>query len=83
MRAVLVALALIFLPGCSATEDVPPGGRLGPGTKTVTSKVQPSTLVAIDGTVCNVSPRKFEATKVGDDVWCEWRTGYGGGTGGR
>lgn len=73
MRITALTLCLVVLGGC-ASEDLPPEGPLGPGVKTVASKEAPSTLVAVDGTVCNVMPRRFEATKVGDPASCDWRS---------
>ena len=73
MRAFLLTVFLILF-GCASSDDSPPEGPLGPGMKTVTSKQVPSTLIAMDGTVCNVMPWKFEATKVGDEAWCDWRS---------
>lgn len=74
MRIVLFALLLTLSSACATSDDVPPGGMTGPGMKTVSSKQAPSTLVAVDGTICNVMPRKFEGTKVGDPAWCDWRS---------
>ncbi|HUG39258.1 MAG TPA: hypothetical protein VMM12_02175 [Longimicrobiales bacterium] len=73
MRLVLLALVLMVLPSCATSEDVPPGGMTGPGMKTVSSKQAPSTLIAVDGTICNVMPKKYEETGVGDTAWCDWR----------
>lgn len=74
MNVLLLVISLVVLSGCASSEHVPPEGPLGPGTKTVTSKVDPSTLVAVDGTICNVTPLRFRDTTVGDEVWCEWRS---------
>lgn len=74
MKMKLLAVALVVLSACATSEDIPPEGPLGPGTKTVTSKVDPSTLVAMDGTICNVTPAKFRGTDVGDQAWCDWRS---------
>lgn len=77
MRKIGIACMVALLWGCAPKEDLPPGGPLGPATKTVLCKVEPTTLVAVDGTVCNVRPGTFESTEVGDGVWCEWRRGPG------
>ena len=74
MRITALAICLVLFGGCAASEDLPPEGPLGPGVKTVTSKVAPSTLVAVDGTICTVMPRRFETTKVGDRASCDWRS---------
>lgn len=74
MRGFLLPVLLVLLSGCASSDDVLPEGPLGPGMKTVTSKESPTTLTALDGTICNVMPWKFEATKVGDEVWCDWRS---------
>ena len=73
MRIALLAVSLLALSGCATSEALPPEGPVGPGTKIVTSKVEPSTLVAADGTLCNVTPLKFRDTAIGDGVWCDWR----------
>lgn len=73
MRVAAMGIALALLCGCASSDDIPPEGPLGPRMKTVTSKEAPSTLIAMDGTICNVAPFKFEGTRVGDRAWCDWR----------
>ena len=40
--------------------------------KSVVRKVAPDTLVALDGTRCTPTSRKFQATDVQKTVWCIW-----------
>lgn len=69
-------------------ERPPLGGRGGGGAtpdgstsvedarfaqKTVTSKSEPATLVAYDGTRCVVTAQKFRETVTGEKVWCVWQ----------
>jgi hypothetical protein len=68
-RLLLVAAASALLPGCMLGS----GGAFSAGPKTVGSKEPPITLVAVDGSHCQVAPDRFERTKIGDRVWCGWR----------
>jgi hypothetical protein len=46
----------------------------GPGMKRVVAKRPPATLLASDGSGCDVSPDRFKGTAVGDLVDCpDWR----------
>jgi hypothetical protein len=47
--------------------------RLGWYTKKVVAKRAPETLLAEDGTVCRVAPDRFNATKIGAAVYCNWQ----------
>jgi hypothetical protein len=61
----------------AAAACVPlPGGR-ELSRKTVWAKEGEATLVADDGARCEVSPARFERTRVGDDAACAWRLGDG------
>ena len=42
------------------------------GTKRVTDKEEPSTLIASDASRCDVGDAQYRATKIGDAVTCEW-----------
>lgn len=74
MRFGALAIVVASSFACASSDDIPPGGPTGPGLKTVTSKEAPSTLIAADGTICNVMPWRFEGTEAGDQVWCDWRS---------
>ncbi|MGI8496263.1 MAG: hypothetical protein ACR2OG_01590 [Gemmatimonadaceae bacterium] len=41
--------------------------------KEVVHKQEPHTLLARDGTFCDVSPDRFKDTPVGAKLQCEWR----------
>jgi hypothetical protein len=73
MRIPFPAMALAALLGCASSQEPQLDGPIGRGTKVVTSKVEPSTLIAADGTLCNVSALRFRDTAIGDVVSCEWR----------
>lgn len=78
MRVFAIACVVAALsPACAPKEDLPPGGPLGPGTKTVLCKVEPVSLVAVDGTMCTVRPTRFGEIEVGDPVSCDWQRGPG------
>jgi hypothetical protein len=47
--------------------------RIGWYTKKVVTKRAPETLLAEDGTICRVSPDRFEATASGSAVLCNWQ----------
>ncbi|HUG39402.1 MAG TPA: hypothetical protein VMM12_02900 [Longimicrobiales bacterium] len=72
MRVLAMALLAFSLTGCGLDNRFQLGG-VGPGGKTVSAKEEPITLVAVDGTVCQVTPAKFHRVKRGDRVWCGWR----------
>lgn len=73
MRIGVFTIVVAISFACASSDDVPPGGPTGPGLKMVTGKEAPSTLIAADGTICNVMPWRFGGTDVGDRVWCNWR----------
>ena len=41
--------------------------------KQVSGKDGPSTLIALDGTRCQVNEKRYQETAVGELVWCDWR----------
>lgn len=75
--ALLLATLAVSL-SCALPRTVQVGGEEGPGSKTVSAKEEPATLIAVDGTICVVTPGRFNKVKTGDRVWCSWRP-YGGG----
>ena len=77
-RALLIAALAVALGACFPGNRIQwGGGDNRPGLKTVQAKEEPITLVAVDGTRCQVSTAKFQETKIGDRVWCGWRD-FGG-----
>jgi hypothetical protein len=46
--------------------------RSGFGPKSVQGKTPPTRLIARDGTSCTVSEEKYDATALGNSVWCAW-----------
>lgn len=73
MRTMLILAMIASLASCSLGPRVQLGAGDGPGNKVVTGKEEPATLVAVDGTLCLVPADKFDRTKSGDRVWCNWR----------
>ena len=57
--------------GGGATVGV--GATRGWAIKEVVQKTPPGTLMARDGTVCEVSEERYRETRVGSQVQCEWR----------
>jgi hypothetical protein len=83
-RAVLVVAALaaggcVFQgkpvtagpPGSGASIGV--GATRGWAIKEVVEKQAPRSLLARDGTRCDVSEDRYKETRVGAQVQCEWR----------
>lgn len=77
MKLIVLAFALFALSGCALPQRFQAGGPTGPGYKTVSTKVEPATLVAFDGSECRVTADRFERVAVGERVWCYW-LGRGG-----
>ncbi len=79
MRKVPLLIATLAVSlSCALPRTVQVGGEEGPGSKTVSAKEEPATLIAADGTVCLVTASRFNRVKTGDRVWCNWRP-YGSG----
>lgn len=82
-RRSIAAIALLAVPltGCTSTTRVGarPGGvvvnsaNTGWATKKVVTKKPPEALMALDGTICRVSPDRFKDTAVGALVPCNWQ----------
>ena len=68
-------------PASAAVSGKVGGQRPGASTdanlsrKRLDSKVDPATLVAIDGSRCTVTESRYRDIKVGDTVSCDWRVG--------
>jgi hypothetical protein len=91
MRARLLLLALLGagLAGCASrlhpkrpgdradgiSQDKARGAQGGFWRKQVSGKAEPATLVAVDGSVCSVTAKRFKETMTGEKVWCGWRVG--------
>jgi hypothetical protein len=75
MQKIFFLAIVLVCSSCSTPHRVQLGGESGIGNKTVSAKVEPGTLVAVDGTICTVPAGKFHRTKSGDRVWCNWRPG--------
>jgi hypothetical protein len=73
--AALVVLAL-GLSGCGhLMESVANVAGLPSQSKRVSTKVPPTTLVAEDGTICQVPEVRFERIEAGDVITCVWSGG--------
>ena len=68
-------------PASAAVSGKVAGQRAGASSdanfsrKRVDSKVDPGTLVAIDGSRCTVTESRYRDIKAGDNVSCDWRVG--------
>lgn len=73
MRTILVAMLALALAGCGARHPVQVGPQTGWGYKTVQAKEDPATLIAVDESICRVTPTRFQRTQVGERVVCHWQ----------
>jgi hypothetical protein len=73
----------LTIPGKARDPRETPGStsNRGPGdvepavaSKRVAAKEAPLTLVADDGSRCSVNESKYNNTRIGDAVFCAWRT---------
>jgi hypothetical protein len=75
-----------IVPGTDGLERDPPrpaAGERPPTTqrqppisrKRVVQKEPVATLIAKDGTWCNVSEDRYRMIKIGDNAWCGWTGG--------
>ena len=60
-------------PKTIPTEHSGQGQGARPSQKPVYGKEAPTTLLAADGTRCQVSDKKFQETAVGEKIWCVWQ----------
>ena len=60
-------------PKTIPTERSSEGQSTYPTQKPVYGKEAPTTLLAADGTRCQVSEKKFQETTVGEKIWCVWQ----------
>ena len=49
------------------------GAKRGWAIKEVVQKTPPRTLMARDGTICEVAEGRYADTRIGTQVQCEWR----------
>jgi hypothetical protein len=73
MRTMWIALLALAIAGCGARHPVQWGPQTGWGYKTVQAKEAPATLIALDESVCRVTPSRFQRIDVGDRVSCHWQ----------
>lgn len=77
--AILLATACVFRGKQVGVTPAGGGAAVGVGPtrgwaiKEVVQKNPPGTLMARDGTVCEVSEARYSETRVGAQVQCEWR----------
>jgi hypothetical protein len=79
-NAAALFLAATLISGCIAPlrmpqDNTPMKGSTSTGSlgrKPVSAKREPTYLIAVDGTECTVSIKKFKKVKVGDAVFCLW-----------
>lgn len=72
MNATRLLFICIAAAACAGPVRIPPGDD-GTGRRLVVAKEPPSTLIAADGKICNVMPRAYADTGIGDYAVCEWR----------
>jgi hypothetical protein len=69
LRTPIILLVVLFAE--AACVPLPGGRELS--RKTVWGKEGEATLVADDGSRCEVGSRQFERTKLGDEAVCAWK----------
>ena len=79
MRRTLSLLSVLFvaviLTGCAfPLLERDPAFNKGSGlnVKPVSAKRDPAYLIAVDGSECTVSKKRFDKVKVGDNQLCLW-----------
>jgi hypothetical protein len=74
-RLIIVALALLVSGCASALGPAATPDEFGALTsaKELVAKRAPETLIARDGSICRVSPDRFEDADVGQTLRCRWR----------
>jgi hypothetical protein len=72
-------LLLVALAGCASIPLPHRHGERAPSLarKQVADKREPHDLVAIDGSRCTTTEKRFERAQRGDRVWCLWRDARG------
>jgi hypothetical protein len=74
MRPILVGMLALALAACGARHPVQWGPQTGWGYKTVQAKEAPATLIAVDESICRVTPARYQRTDVGERVACHWQS---------
>jgi hypothetical protein len=83
VRLSVLALAALFLGGCilplGGSQGRPDrggpalaGGESTAGWKIVSRKIEPTYLIAADGSECTVSRERWENVRVGTRAFCVW-----------
>ncbi|HLU24435.1 MAG TPA: hypothetical protein VKZ58_01830 [Longimicrobiales bacterium] len=74
MMRVMVLVAALVLTGCASTAIGFLGESVGVKLhgKVVAAKIEPTTLIATDGTSCDVSKGAWEKAEVGKPYRCLW-----------
>lgn len=61
------------VPSIPKTAREVEGENSGPSRKVVKGKEPESTLIAHDGTRCQVTEKRYRETVIGEKAWCAWR----------
>jgi hypothetical protein len=74
-RLAIIAATALLTTGCVNALAGAIGESIGypMDDKTVSSKMEPNVLVAVDGSWCEVSNERWEKAKEGDFVLCKWQ----------
>ena len=74
MMRVMVLVAALLFTGCASTAVGFLGESVGVTLqrKVVAAKIEPTTLIATDGTSCEVSKGQWEKAEVGKPHRCVW-----------
>lgn len=73
LACILTTTLVVASCGVPLLQPRPTYGKSSSLTiKSVSGKREPSYLIAIDGTECTVSKKRFDKVKVGDNQWCVW-----------
>ena len=59
------------LPGTATPSDE--REIVGPSKKSVSGKEPKTTLIALDGSRCHVTEKRYRETTIGEKVWCAWQ----------
>ena len=74
-RLLITAALAAGLAGCGLIEFAANTAGLSSPSKRVEAKASPNTLVASDGTSCQVPEARFDQIEVGDWITCVWSGG--------
>lgn len=91
MRRAGVVVTLVVLSGVAVPVSGCPNvvaGLVGDSVgvplhaKVISSKVEPNVVIAVDGTICEVTKGRWEQARVGREILCSWSDGGARGTAG-